>query len=311
MSQLLSADSALSGDLSDTEFRLRESVGRAAYNKLFRHNQGLIYKEVNALLGANWKTASIMDKADFLQEGAQGLLRAIRLFDIGRGFNFSTYAVWHIRAYVLRAVRDKSRLVRLPQALQNDMMQAPAEPLSPSPPLPPPLPRSRLGPQLGTDLARAARVAAPADPQGSLPVRRRQPGRLPRPVSAGEPAAVERGEGGRRARRRLERARLPRRGELVRGRRRRGHQVALVAHQPHAHRARPRGHRGEPDAAAAPLDGVEGAVRPRPRAGADDEARAAPPADSHRRRKRARRGEALPVCFCLRVDEARSPLDAG
>ncbi|EOD37930.1 hypothetical protein EMIHUDRAFT_361874 [Emiliania huxleyi CCMP1516] len=108
--------------MSDVEFRLRESIGRAAYNRLFAENQGLIYREVNQVI-PNWRDASVMEKADFLQEGAQGLLRALRLFDVGRGVAFSTYAVWHIRAFVLRAVRDKGRLVRLPQALQQDMQQ--------------------------------------------------------------------------------------------------------------------------------------------------------------------------------------------
>lgn len=110
----------LSESMSDVEFRLRESVGRAAYNRLFAHHQGLIYAEVQKII-PNWRAASVLEKADFLQEGAQGLLRALRLFDVGRGLAFSTYAVWHIRAYVLRAVRDKGRLVRLPQALQSDM----------------------------------------------------------------------------------------------------------------------------------------------------------------------------------------------
>ena len=66
--------------LSELEFRLLESRGRAAYNKLFEHNQGLVYYEVNKVW-PNWQRATVMEKADFLQEGAQGLLRAIRLFD--------------------------------------------------------------------------------------------------------------------------------------------------------------------------------------------------------------------------------------
>ena len=108
--------------LGDTEFRLKESSGRAAYNKLFLHNQGLIYSEVNKLI-SDWNTYSVIEKADLLQEGAQGLLRAIRLFDLNKGVRLSTYAVWHIRAYVLRSIRDKGRLVRLPQQLQQDMLQ--------------------------------------------------------------------------------------------------------------------------------------------------------------------------------------------
>ena len=107
-------------ELSDVEFRLRQALGRAAYNKLFLHNQKVVYYEVNKLW-PNWSRATVMEKADFLQEGAQGLLRAIRLFDTQRGVRFSTYAAWHVRAFVMRALRDKSHIVRLPQTLQADM----------------------------------------------------------------------------------------------------------------------------------------------------------------------------------------------
>ena len=112
--------SDLPESMSDTEFRLMEALGRGAYNKLFLHNQGLIYNEVHKLF-PNWRTKAVMEKADLLQEGAQGMLRAIRLFDTGRAVRFSTYATWHVRSYILRAVRDKLHVVRLPQNLQRDM----------------------------------------------------------------------------------------------------------------------------------------------------------------------------------------------
>lgn len=106
--------------MSDVEFRLQQALGRAAYNKLFLHNRKVIYYEVNKVW-PNWARATVVERADFLQEGAQGLLRAIRLFDASRGVRFSTYASWHVRAFVLRALRDKSHIVRLPQLLQADM----------------------------------------------------------------------------------------------------------------------------------------------------------------------------------------------
>lgn len=109
-------------EMCDMEFRLAHARGRAAYNKLFLHNQRIIYYEVNKMW-PNWSRATVMEKADFLQEGAQGLLRAIRLFDARRGVRLSTYASWHVRAFVLRALRDKSHIVRLPQLLQQDMSQ--------------------------------------------------------------------------------------------------------------------------------------------------------------------------------------------
>ncbi|RMF91860.1 MAG: sigma-70 family RNA polymerase sigma factor [Nitrospinota bacterium] len=51
---------------------------------------------------------------DLIQEGNQGLLKAIEKFDYRRQLRFSTYASWWIRQYLNRAIAEYARTIRLP-----------------------------------------------------------------------------------------------------------------------------------------------------------------------------------------------------
>ena len=51
---------------------------------------------------------------DLIQEGNLGLFRAIDTFDHRRGHRFIAYAIWWIRLYIFRALAHKSRTIRKP-----------------------------------------------------------------------------------------------------------------------------------------------------------------------------------------------------
>jgi RNA polymerase primary sigma factor len=51
---------------------------------------------------------------DLLNEGNLGLIEAARRYDASKGTKFITYAIWWIRKSILKALSDRSSLVRVP-----------------------------------------------------------------------------------------------------------------------------------------------------------------------------------------------------
>jgi RNA polymerase primary sigma factor len=61
--------------------------------------------------------------SDLINEGNIGLMKAVERFDVKRGFHFVSYAVWWIRQSILKAVYEKSRMIRLPLNKVYELMQ--------------------------------------------------------------------------------------------------------------------------------------------------------------------------------------------
>ena len=55
-----------------------------------------------------------MDFLDLVQEGNQGLIRAVDTFDYRRGYRFISYAIWWVRQSIIRAIHNQSRTMRVP-----------------------------------------------------------------------------------------------------------------------------------------------------------------------------------------------------
>ena len=51
---------------------------------------------------------------DLINEGNIGLLKAVEHFDVNRGYHFISYAAWWVRQSILKALSEKSRMIRLP-----------------------------------------------------------------------------------------------------------------------------------------------------------------------------------------------------
>ncbi|MFI6919934.1 RNA polymerase sigma factor RpoD/SigA [Nonomuraea spiralis] len=116
-------------DTSELQLVVRD--GRRAKDKLIRSNLRLV------VAAARRYAFRGLPLLDVIQEGNLGLIRAVEKFDYARGYKFSTYGMWWIRQAIERGIHDKSRTVRLPIHVAEELSRL-----------------LRIGRQLAADLGR-------------------------------------------------------------------------------------------------------------------------------------------------------------
>jgi RNA polymerase primary sigma factor len=107
----------LTREEEDIAARKAAEGDKAARDKLVNANLRFVVNVAKKYQGQG------LPLSDLISEGNIGLLNAVERYDAGKGYHFISYAVWWIRQAILKAICEKSRMIRLPLNRANELVQ--------------------------------------------------------------------------------------------------------------------------------------------------------------------------------------------
>lgn len=97
--------------------KLKETNDKSVKDKILCSNLRMVVSVAKRYQGRG------MPLLDLIQEGVFGLSKAIDLFDVSKGYRFSTYAMWWIRQSIARSLPDQAGIFRIPVYKYELMMK--------------------------------------------------------------------------------------------------------------------------------------------------------------------------------------------
>ncbi|MDR3325524.1 MAG: RNA polymerase sigma factor RpoD/SigA [Spirochaetaceae bacterium] len=109
--------SLLTREEENTCATLAAKGDKAAFNKLVNGNLRFVINVAKRYKGNG------LPLSDLISEGNIGLINAVEHYDVSKGFHFISYAVWWIRQAILKAICEKSRMIRLPMNRVGELVR--------------------------------------------------------------------------------------------------------------------------------------------------------------------------------------------
>jgi RNA polymerase primary sigma factor len=107
----------LTREQEDHWARLAASGDRDAFDRLVNANLRFVINIAKRYKGNG------LPLSDLIGEGNIGLITAVERYDVEKGYHFISYAVWWIRQAILKAICEKSRMIRLPMNRAGELVR--------------------------------------------------------------------------------------------------------------------------------------------------------------------------------------------